>query len=390
VRTGDVDERASPVAGIARTGVISIFRHLEAEVHVVTHPVASLTGSRTPWRVACGIALALLLSLAGHPVQGQERAPIKPGEAMPPGAVDGIDAEKLFDAIVRVKIRAVPNARSSATLGRSREGSGVVIGDDGLILTIGYLIVEADDVTIEDRKGRSLAAQVVGYDHATGFGLLRTISPINVKPVVFGSSGKLTERDPVMIAAEDGIAFAYVVSKRPFSGNWEYALDQAIWTSPPTTGWSGAALLDRDGKLLGVGSLIVRDATDDDSKIPGNMFVPIDLLKPILQDRVKAGRRNGPPRPWLGVAADEVQGRLIVTRVSPDGPADRAGVKPGDIILAVGGESVRTQPDFYKKLWSRGGAGTEIPLRLLQEIDIKEVPIVSIDRVEYFRPRTTY
>ena len=193
-----------------------------------------------------------------------------------------------------------------------------------------------------------------------------------------------------MIAAEDGIAFAYVVSKRPFSGNWEYALDQAIWTSPPTTGWSGAALLDRDGKLLGVGSLIVRDATADDSKIPGNMFVPIDLLKPILQDLVKGGRRQGPPRPWLGVAADEVQGRLIVSRVSPDSPAERAGIKSGDIILAVGGDSVRTQADFYKKVWSRGGAGTEIPLRLLQGIDIKEIPVASIDRVEYFRPRTTY
>lgn len=350
---------------------------------MATHPVASRSAFRR-WLPGAMLALALPLVTA---VAAQGLPPIKPGETMP---ADAIDAEKLFDAIVRVKIQAVPNARSSATLGKAREGSGVVIGDDGLILTIGYLIVEADDVTIEDRKGRSLAAQVVGYDHATGFGLLRTISPINVRPVPFGSSAKLTERDPVMIAAEDGIAFAYVVSKRPFSGNWEYALDQAIWTSPPTTGWSGAALLDRDGQLLGVGSLIVRDATADDSKIPGNMFVPIDLLKPILQDLVKGGRRQGPPRPWLGVAADEVQGRLIVSRVSPDSPAERAGIKSGDIILAVGGDSVRTQADFYKKVWGRGGAGTEIPLRLLQGIDIKEIPVVSIDRVEYFRPRTTY
>ncbi len=332
------------------------------------------------------LAACALLSLA--PAVSAEVGPDGKNGSKPDTEL--LDVEVLFGAIVRVNVEAVPGARSSATLGSAREGSGVVIGDNGLILTIGYLIVEADQVTIADRKGRTLSARVIGYDHATGFGLLKTITPFDAKPIELGDSAKVTERDPVMIAAEDGVAFAYVVSKRPFSGNWEYALDQAIFTSPPTTGWSGAALLDRDGKLLGVGSLIVRNATNDDANVPGNMFVPINLLKPILRDLVEGGRRSGPPRPWLGVAADEVQGRLIVSRVSPDGPADRAGVKAGDIILAVGSEGVRTQPEFYKKVWSRGGAGTEIPLRLLQGIDVKEVPVVSIDRVDYFRPRTTY
>ena len=82
-----------------------------------------------------------------------------------------------------------------------------------------------------------------------------------------------------------------------------------------TSNWSGAALIDREGKLLGIGSLIVREATSEDPKLPGNVFVPIDLLKPILDDLVREGHRAGPARPWLGIAADEVQGRLIVTRV---------------------------------------------------------------------------
>jgi S1-C subfamily serine protease len=193
-----------------------------------------------------------------------------------------------------------------------------------------------------------------------------------------------------MIAGDDGVAFAYVVSKRAFSGNWEYALDQALYTSPPTSNWSGAALIDRNGKLLGVGSLIVRDATNEDPRVPGNMFVPIDLLKPILADLVAQGRRAGPARPWLGVSADEVQGRLVVTRVSSDGPADRAGVKVGDIILSVAGERVRTQQEFYQRVWSRGGAGVEIPVKLLQGVDVSDVGIASIDRTEYFKPRTTY
>ncbi len=340
------------------------------------------------------LLLGALVSLVGvwlvaqaPPAQAQPRAAAPAKKPMPEA-----DAEKLFAAIVKVNVRATPEARSATTLGAQREGTGIVVGENGLILTIGYLIVEAEEVNVIDSTGRTLAAQVVGYDHATGFGLLRTLAPLDVKPVVFGDSTRVAERDPVMIASvgDDAIAFAFVVSKRPFSGNWEYALDQAIFTSPPTLNWSGAALLDKDGRLLGVGSLIVRDATLGEPKVPGNMFVPIDLLKPIMADLVKAGRRAGPARPWLGVATDEIQGRLVVSRVSPDGPADQAGVKVGDIILGVGGEGVRSQPEFYRKVWARGGAGASIPLKLLQGVDVNVVPVVSMDRIDYFKPRTTY
>jgi S1-C subfamily serine protease len=167
-------------------------------------------------------------------------------------------------------------------------------------------------------------------------------------------------------------------------------LDEAIFTVPATTGWSGAALVDRRGTIVGVGSLIVRDAIGGEPAMPGNMFVPIDALKPILEDMVRTGRRKGAPRPWLGLAADEFHGRLIVTRVSPAGPADAAGVKSGDIIVGVGREPVRTQAEFYRKVWGRGSAGTEIPLRVLQDMDVRDVRVKSIDRVEYFKPVTTY
>jgi len=304
-----------------------------------------------------------------------------------------LDAGRLFDAIVKVQTRAVPEARSAATLGAQREGTGIVIGEDGLILTIGYLIVEADDVKIVDSRGRTLPGKIVGYDHATGLGLVRTIAPLDVRPVPLGDSGKLAEREPVMIVnhgGPDDVTLAYVVSRRLFTANWEYMLEQAIFTAPPSLNWSGAALVDRDGKLLGVGSLIVRDATVGDYELPGNMFVPIDALKPVLADMVRSGHRAGPARPWLGVAADERQGRLFVTRVSPDGPGDKAGIKAGDIILAVGGTGVRTQEDFYRKVWAAGGAGAQIPLRVLQGVDVREVSVRSIDRVEYFKPQTTF
>jgi len=341
---------------------------------------------------ATRIAVAVLALAVGATAATAQQDPPKSRAAKPAAsAPKGVDPDSLFAAIVKVTAHAVPGARSAATLGSEREGTGVVIGDKGLILTIGYLVIEADDVSIADSKGRTFAARVVGYDHATGFGLLRTIAPLDVAPVSLGESAKVSPRDPVMIAASgDDVAFAFVVSKRAFSGSWEYALDEALYTSPPMMSWSGAGLFDRDGKLLGVGSLIVKEANDEEPRVPGNMFVPIDLLKPILADLVASGRRKGPARPWLGIAADEVSGRLVVARVSPDGPADRAGVEPGDIILAVGGESVRSQAEFYRKVWARGGAGESIPLKILQGVDVKEVRVASIDRTDYFKRPTTY
>ena len=305
----------------------------------------------------------------------------------------GIDAEKFFGAIVKVQAKAVPDARSASTLGTEREGTGVVIDKDGLILTIGYLVIEADEVKISDDRGRTLPAAVVGYDHASGLALVRPIAPIDASPLRLGDSTTVSESDPVLIvnyAGRSDVTLAYVVSRRPFTGNWEYLLDRAIFTSPPTLNWSGAALIGKDGSLLGVGSLILRDATATDPHLPGNMFVPVELLKPILSDLVKSGRRAEPPRPWLGVSADEVQGRLLVTRVSPEGPADRAGVRTGDIILGVGSDPVHSQAEFYRKVWGAGAAGAEIPLRVLQDSDVHDVIVQSIDRLEYFRQKPMY
>ena len=311
----------------------------------------------------------------------------------PAGGSAGVDAEKFFSAIVKVQARALADARSAATLGTEREGSGIVIDKDGLTVTIGYLIIEADEISLTDDQGHSLPASVVGYDHATGLALLRPIAPLATSPLPLGDSTRLEEADPVLIVTYAGRSearMAYVVSRRVFTGNWEYLLERAIFTSPPTKNWSGAALIDKNGALLGVGSLILRDATDGDPHLPGNMFVPIDLLQPIMPDLIKSGRRSGPARPWLGVSADEVQGRLLVTRVSPEGPADRAGVQAGDIILGVGPDAVHTQAEFYRKVWSRGVAGAEIPLRILQDNEVRDIRLRSIDRLDYFRQKPMY
>jgi serine protease Do len=305
-----------------------------------------------------------------------------PDTSRPPLTVDAF-------SVVRLHTRAVPDARSRATLGPEREGTGIVIDSSGLILTIGYLVQEAEAVEINTADGRKSPATVIAYDYATGFGLLRAITPPVVKPIEFGDSKGLPDREPVLIVGFDGVAPAFVVSKRPFAGSWEYLLDEAIFTAPATVNWQGAALINKEGKLVGVGSLAVGDATGG-QQVPGNMFVPIDLLKPILGNLIAQGKAGDKPRPWLGVNTQDLQGKLVITRVSPESPAAKAGLSAGDIILGVRGEVFKGHADFYKKLWSSGDAGAVVALDVLQGIEVRKFDVQSVDRDSYLKSRTVY
>jgi serine protease Do len=330
------------------------------------------------------ILLATLVSVVSPPLDAAEGA--QPEAPKPDRQIRNMDAL----SVVLLRATAPKDARSAATLGVQRQGSGIVIDNSGLILTIGYLILEADGIEVIPADGKAVPATMVGYDHATGFGLVRASAPLTIKPIELGDSATLPEREPVLVAGFDGVAPAYVVSKRQFAGFWEYLLDSAIFTAPATVNWSGAALIGRDGKLYGVGSLVVTDAVKPQSYSPGNMFVPIDLLKPILGDLIDTGRVSGPARPWIGVNTQEMQGHLVVTRVTRDGPAEKGGLKVGDIILRIGGQQIAGQVDFYRKLWSKGPAGTEIPLSVLQGAQMKDFVIESRDRAQHVRTRTTY
>jgi len=292
-------------------------------------------------------------------------------------------------AVVRVKMRAVPEARSNATLGPAREGSGIVIEPD-YVLTIGYLVIEPDAIEVTTVNDRTLPATLAGYDHATGFGLLKVQGDLAVKPLALGDSAALGVREPVIIMPHGGreaASLAQVMSRRQFTGSWEYLLESAIFTAPPTMTWAGAALVNRQLRLVGVGSLLVRDTVEPGTPEPGNMFVPTDLLKPILAELKANGRTAGPQRPWLGLNTEEVQGRLLVSRVSPEGPAARAGVRQGDVVVGVAGEPVKTHVELYRKVWSLGAAGVEVPLRLSHGADVRDVRVKSIDRFEYFKSK---
>jgi S1-C subfamily serine protease len=301
--------------------------------------------------------------------------------------------EELASAVVRIKTHINPEGRTIEGLGRDREGSGVLIDSDGLVLTIGYLMVEAYAAEVVTNDGRTVPASVVGYDHESGFGLLRTLEPLKLKPMALGKSSEVKERDPVLVASFGGAAMvapAYIVAKREFAGSWEYMLDDALFTSPPHPAWSGAALIDRAGKLVGIGSLIVGDAVGGGEKTPGNMFVPIDRLPPILADLIATGRIPGPGRPWLGLNAEELRGRLFVSRVTPGGPADKAGVKRGDVIVGVKGEPPKNLADFYRKVWTQGDAGVSVPLEVLQDSAVRRVEVKSINRLDHLKLKSTF
>lgn len=292
-----------------------------------------------------------------------------------------------LEAVVKLSVKALADARTAENLGAEREGTGVVIGERGLILTIGYLILEAGSILVVAGDGRVYPASVVGYDHATGFGLLR--AGIDCRPVETGRSAEVRELATVVVAAHSGAggaSRACVVSRRRFTGWWEYLIEGGIFTAPPRFEHSGAALLDADGRLVGVGSLWVSDALEIGAAFPGNMFVPIDLLAPLLDDLLATGRRREPPRPWLGVYSEEIQGHVVVTRVLGESPAERAGLARGDIILGVGGHAVGRQSEFYRQLWASGEAGVPVVLHVLHKRAVRQLTVHSMDRMAFLRP----
>jgi S1-C subfamily serine protease len=345
-------------------------------------------------RVAAGFALAAALAAAAGPLTGQDQGakPAPPAAQEGDRAAPGKRPEVTVDAlsVVKVRTKAIVDARTSRNLGPSREGTGVVIDSEGLVLTIGYLILEAESVELSTADGRKFPARVIGYDNTTGFGLLRALRPLPIKPVQLGSSDKIAERELVLIVGFDGVAPAYVVSRRPFVGEWEYKLEEAIYTAPATVNWSGAALLNREGRLLGIGSLVVGDAAGAQSRVPGNLFVPIDLLKPMLGALIANGKAPGPTRPWIGVTTQELYGNVIVARVSPEGPADQASVRKGDVIVSVDGHTIKGQSDFYSQLWATGEAGVEIALGVLRAGQMEKLTVKSVDRSSYLKVRSSY
>ena len=295
--------------------------------------------------------------------------------------------ERASQAVVGVQVLALEDARSIATLGRLRQGSGVVIGADDLVLTIGYLVLEADQIQLILDDARTVPARVVGYDLATGFGLLQALAPLRIAAAPLGGSRGVSNDESLLVASggDSGqLSMARLISRRSFAGFWEYRIDEALFTVPARTDHSGAGLFNSRGELVGIGSLVVADTRADPRadgpRQPGNMFVPTDLLQPILEELRTRGMSSASRRAWLGVNCVEQSGALHVVRISGDSPAEAAGLQIGDRILAIDGAAVSTLDTLWTRLWSGGPAERDVTLEIERDGTRQNVGLRSVDR----------
>jgi S1-C subfamily serine protease len=312
-----------------------------------------------------------------------------PAAAQPRQADYEFDLDRALSAVVGLHSIIPPDAFTAHTLGEERAGNGVVI-DDGLVLTIGYLITEADSVWLHLADGRVVQADMLGIDRESGFGLLQTLGRLDLEPLPLGSSAAAGVNDRVVVGGVGGRTRSLagrIAAKQEFAGYWEYLIDDAIFTHPAHPNWGGGGVISAAGELIGIGSLQLERVNGGQTEHL-NMNVPIDLLKPALNDLRKFGRVNKPARPWLGIYATEIEDRVVAVGIAPKGPAARAELRTGDTILAVKGEKVSDPAQFYRKLWALGPAGVDVPLTLYREGDIFDVVVASIDRDRMLkRPR---
>ena len=310
-----------------------------------------------------------------------------PAELRPKPEDWRFDLDRALDAVVQLRSEIPEDAFTAPLLGTERGGNGVLIRDDGLVLTIGYLITEASTLWLTTNQGVACPAFPIGYDQQTGFGLVQAAGQLGVKAIARGSASACRVGENVVVAGAGGRAHALratVFAKREFAGYWEYVLDEAIYTAPAHPQWGGSALIGAEGKLLALGSLLVQEKVDG-GVLQGNMLVPIDLLEPILEDMTRTGRSARAPRPWLGLYATEAGARLVVAGLAPGGPADRAGVQVGDVIVDVAGDKPVTLADLWRRVWRTGAPGVQVPIKLFRKDRALDAKIVSADRNDFLK-----
>lgn len=312
-----------------------------------------------------------------------------PDEFQPKQAQVGYDLERALAAVVSLRATVPADAFTAETLGTERAGQGVVIRADGLVVTIGYLIAEAEEIWLTTNEGRFVQAHGLAYDYETGFGLVQAVAPLGTPVLALGDSRRLSPGDPVVIGGSGGRTrslAANVVACQEFAGYWEYLIDDAIFTTPAHPNWGGTALIGARGDLVGIGSLQLQHQPASGRVVPLNMSVPIDLLKPLLDDLLTLGRASRSPRPWLGLYATEIEDdHVVLIGLAGDAPAQRAGLRAGDRVHAVAGQDVASLADFYRAIWALGSAGVDVPLTLEREGDMFDVTITSADRNRFMK-----
>ena len=310
-----------------------------------------------------------------------------PPEMQPSTEETRFDLEGALDSMVLLRADVPEDAFTAGILGTERVGNGVVIREDGLVLTIGYLITEATTIWLNTNAGAAVPAHPLAYDQPTGFGLVQPLARLGIKALPRGTAASCRVGDDVVVAGHGGRKHALkakLIAKREFAGYWEYVLDEALFTAPAHPHWSGAALIGGEGRLLGIGSLMVQEELAG-RVVQGNMVVPIDLLEPILEDLLKFGRAKRAARPWLGLYATEIKGHVVISGLAEGGPAERSGVQVGDIVIEIASARVSGLTDLFRKIWSLGSAGVEVPITLVREGSVSRLRVPSTDRQDLLK-----
>jgi len=311
-----------------------------------------------------------------------------PANLRPDPSDYSFDLERALKSVTGLKTYVPPDAFTAAMLPTEREGSGVVIRESGLIATIGYLIMEAETIWITTATGRAVPGHALAYDQESGFGLVQALGALDLPALDLGDADAIRVGDHAIFAAAGGrhhTMETHVVGRQEFAGYWEYVLDEALFTAPAHPAWGGSGLIGRDGKLLGIGSLVLQQGDAKGRRHDMNMVVPVSLLAPILDDLLAYGRVNRPARPWLGMYANEADDELVVDGLADNGPAEEAGVQPGDRVLAVDGEEVSDLASLWRRVWACGSAGAEVRLRLVRDSRILNVTVRSADRTKFLK-----
>jgi len=301
------------------------------------------------------------------------------------------DLDSALASVVGLRAIIPADAFTAETLGTERGGNGVLIRNDGLVLTIGYLVTEAESIWLHLFDGRAVPGHVLAYDQETGFGLVQALARLDLPALPLGDSSAAQLGERVVVGGAGGrqrSVAAHIVAKQEFAGYWEYLLDEAIFTGPSHPNWGGTAVIGPAGDLIGIGSLQLQQAREKGPTEHLNMIVPIDLLKPILDDLLKLGRPNRPPRPWLGLYATEIEDRVIVVGLATRAPAERANLQTGDVVLAVAGTPVNDLAGLFRRIWSLGSAGVEVPLTIYRDGDTLELRVPSADRRKFLKRPT--
>ncbi len=308
--------------------------------------------------------------------------------ALQPKATDlPFDLHAALNSVVQVHSAIPDDAFTAAALGTERAGSGVVIMAQGrpVVLTIGYLITEAQNILLRTYDGRVLPGHALAHDYVTGFGLILPLGELNTPSVPLGSSHGLVAGSEVTVIGHGGIehaATSKLIARREFAGYWEYLLDDGLLVAPPHPQWGGTALLDNQGTLVGLGSLLIQESVSGD-QFDANLFVPIDLLLPMLDELLSTGKVQRTPHPWLGLYTTEQEGQLLIAGVSESGPAQQAALRRGDVVTHVGKQAVHTLPQFYRTLWAQGAAGSMITLTIKRGKQRRDVQLRSASRDDY-------